>query len=202
MIKSGYLLGFLTLFLTSFIGTIMAEEENNSLILAGGCFWCMETAFDKVPGVLITESGYSGGEAQNPTYEQVSSGTTGHYEVIKVTFDPKITTKEALLEVFWENIDPMNPDGQFCDIGPQYQTAILYQSEEERLLAEKSKGERAALLKKSIYTKIVPNKHYTRAEEHHQDFYKKSPLRYNSYRLACGRDKRLKEIKEEIFGEK
>jgi peptide-methionine (S)-S-oxide reductase len=163
---------------------------------AGGCFWCMEPPFDKVPGVISTTSGYTGGKTVNPTYHEVSSGTTGHAEALQVVYDPKKVTYEQLLEVFWVNIDPTVKDRQFCDGGNQYRTSIFYNDEEQRKAAEASK---AALMKskpfkEDIVTPIVMAGPFYPAEEYHQDYYIKNPVRYNLYRTGCGRDARLKEL--------
>lgn len=163
---------------------------------AGGCFWCMEPPYDKLPGVMSTTSGYMGGKTKNPTYEQVSTGRTGHAEVVQVIYDPKVVGYDKLLEVFWRNVDPTQRDAQFCDHGSQYRTAIFYHDEEQRRLAEAS---RAALVKKKpfkgeIVTEVAQAGEFYPAEEYHQDFYKKSPGRYKFYRAGCGRDARLKEL--------
>ena len=163
---------------------------------AGGCFWCMEEAFDPIPGVLSTVSGYMGGKTKNPTYEQVSTGRTGHAEVIQVEYDPKRVTYEKLLEAFWRNIDPTQRDGQFCDHGSQYRSGIFYHDEEQRRLAEAS---RAALLKNKpfkgeIVTEVSPAAQFYPAEDYHQDYYKKNPVRYKFYKTGCGRAARLKEL--------
>jgi len=169
---------------------------------AGGCFWCMEGPFDHVPGVLSTTSGYTGGSLKNPSYEQVSSGTTGHAESVQVVYDPKKVSYAQLLEVFWHNVDPTDGGGQFCDRGNQYRTAIFVHDEEQRRLAEQSKKdlEASGRLKRPIVTQIVPAGEFYPAEEHHQDFYKKNPVRYRFYRTNCGRDQRLKELWGEAAG--
>ena len=166
-----------------------------SAIFAGGCFWCVEADFDKVPGVIATESGYAGGQLQNPTYEQVSAGGTGHAEAVRVTYDPAKVTYEKLLDFFWHHVDPTVKDRQFCDIGNQYRTAILYQDDTQRNAAQASK----AALEKSrrlphIYTEIAPAGMFYPAEEYHQDYYKKNPIRYKFYRTSCGRDGRIGEV--------
>ena len=163
---------------------------------AGGCFWCMEPPFDKLPGVISTTAGYTGGHTRNPTYEQVSSGQTGHAEAVEVEYDPKRISYENLLDVFWHNIDPTQRDGQFCDHGSQYRTAIFYHDDEQKRLAEASK---AALVKNKpfkgeIVTEITRATEFYRAEDYHQDFYRKNPIRYKFYRTGCGRDARLKEL--------
>jgi len=164
--------------------------------LAGGCFWCVEAPFDKVPGVVSTTSGYAGGRAKNPSYEQVSGGSTGHAEVVQVAYDPARVSYEQLLEVFWRNVDPTDPGGQFCDRGNQYRTAIFYEGDGQKRAAEESKRalEASGRLKKPIVTGIVPLEAFYPAEDYHQDFYRKSPVRYTTYRAGCGRDRRLKEL--------
>ena len=161
---------------------------------AGGCFWCMETAFEGKPGVKTVISGYTGGFKDNPTYEEVSSGGTGHAESVQVTYDPRVTTYAKLLDIYWHNIDPTQADGQFCDHGNQYRSAIFYGSEAEKLAAEASRRTVAAQLKKPVVTQIVAATRFYPAEDYHQDFYKKNPLRYRTYRLGCGRDARLKQL--------
>ncbi|MBM3262582.1 MAG: peptide-methionine (S)-S-oxide reductase MsrA [candidate division Zixibacteria bacterium] len=162
---------------------------------AGGCFWCMEPPFDKLDGVISTTSGYIGGKVKNPTYEQVSKGGTGHAEAVQIVYDPRKVTFQQLLDVFWHNVDPTVKDGQFCDWGNQYRTAIFYHDETQKQLAESS---RKSLLSsgriKNIETEIVMASPFYPAEEYHQDYYKKNPLRYKLYRYNCGRDKRLEEI--------
>jgi peptide-methionine (S)-S-oxide reductase len=163
---------------------------------AGGCFWCMEPPFEKLDGVSAVVSGYSGGFKKNPTYEEVSAGKTGHAEAVQITFDPSKISYARLLEIFWHNIDPTAPNRQFCDWGSQYRSAIFYHNEEQKALAEKSKQELELMpaFNGKIVTEIVPLKEFYRAEEYHQDFYKKNPTRYHQYREGCGRDKRLREL--------
>ena len=163
---------------------------------AGGCFWCMEPPYDKLTGVISTTSGYMGGKVKNPTYEAVTTGTTGHTEVVQVEYDPSKVTYAQLLEVFWRNIDPTQKDGQFCDQGSQYRTGIFYHNDEQKKLAEASK---AALVKNKpfkgdIVTEVTAAPEFYRAEEYHQDFYKKNPQRYKLYRTGCGRDARLQAL--------
>jgi peptide-methionine (S)-S-oxide reductase len=169
--------------------------QTASAIFAGGCFWCVEADFDKVPGVVATESGYAGGKLQNPTYEQVSAGGTGHAEAVRVTYDPAKVSYEKLLDFFWHHVDPTVKDRQFCDTGNQYRTAILYQDDAQRIVAQASK----AALEKSgrlphVYTEIAPAGTFYPAEEYHQDYYKKNPIRYKFYRTSCGRDARIGEV--------
>ncbi len=161
---------------------------------AGGCFWCTESDFDHVPGVISTTSGYTGGKLANPTYHQVSDGGTGHAEAVDVIYDPKKVTYEQLLTYYWHHVDPTVKDRQFCDHGNQYRTAIFVHNDEERKLAEESKKKVAAELKQPIYTEIVQAGVFYPAEEYHQDFYKKNPTKYKFYRWNCGRDQRLEQL--------
>lgn len=165
-------------------------------IFAGGCFWCMEPPFDKLDGVTATISGYTGGVKPNPTYEQVSAGTTGHLEVVRVEYDPARVTYERLLEVFWRNIDPLDAHGQFCDKGEQYLSAIFVADDQQRTAAEASKAalERSGKLPGPIVTRILPAAPFYPAEEYHQDYYRKNPLKYSYYRWGCGRDARLERL--------
>ena len=163
---------------------------------AGGCFWCMEPPYDKLDGVIATISGYIGGKKLNPTYQEVSAGTTGHAEAVEVEYDPKKVSYEKLLDVFWHNIDPTQKDAQFCDHGTQYRSAIFVHNDEQKKLADASK---AALMKSKpfkgdIVTEIVPATTFYPAEDYHQDYYMKNPVRYKLYRTGCGRDARLKEV--------
>lgn len=180
----------------------LSEDQYKTATFAGGCFWCMESAFDKIDGVLSTTSGYTGGEEKNPTYEEVSSGFTGHAESIQVLYDPAKVDYRELLQVFWHNIDPVAVNRQFCDTGRQYRSAIFFHDEEQRLLAEASRSEleSSGRFKKKIATQIVAAGEFWPAEEYHQDYYKKNPIRYKFYRFTCGRDKRLKEIWGEDAG--
>jgi peptide-methionine (S)-S-oxide reductase len=163
---------------------------------AGGCFWCMEPPFDELPGVISTTSGYIGGHKVNPTYAEVSAGKTGHAEAVQVLFDPAQITYAKLLEVFWHNVDPTTANRQFCDVGSQYRTAIFYHSDEQQRLAEASKKalELSGQLPRPIVTEIVAAAEFYPAEEYHQDYYQKNPLRYKFYRYSCGRDQILKEL--------
>jgi len=163
---------------------------------AGGCFWCMEPPFDELVGVISTTSGYTGGKEKNPTYEEVSSGSTGHAEAVQVVYDSTQISYAQLLEVFWRNIDPLVSNRQFCDTGSQYRTAIFYHDEEQQRLAEASKQKLEQLKKfdRPIVTEIVAASEFYKAEEYHQDFYKKNSLHYKTYRAGCGRDRRLKEL--------
>jgi len=179
-----------------------APPNRATATFAGGCFWCEETAFVDVPGVISVTSGYTGGTVPNPTYEQVSAGVTGHAESVQVVYDPTKITYEKLLDVFWHNIDPTQGNGQFCDHGYQYRAAIFYADEAQHRAAEESKRklEEQPRFKGRIYTQIVPAGPFYRAEEYHQQYYKKNPLRYQTYREGCGRDARLKAIWGEAAG--
>jgi peptide-methionine (S)-S-oxide reductase len=169
-------------------------QERRTIILAGGCFWCMEPPFEKVPGVYGVRSGYTSGRVPNPTYEQVSAGTTGHTEAVEIAFDPRRVTYEQLLDLFWHNIDPLTANAQFCDHGSQYRAGIYPKSPEERAAAEASKAEIARKLGKPVVTEIVDATTFYPAEEYHQDYYKKNPVRYKFYRGGCGRDGRLAQL--------
>jgi peptide-methionine (S)-S-oxide reductase len=173
-----------------------AEPHLETATFAGGCFWCMEPPFDALPGVVSVTSGYTGGHRPNPTYETVSAGGTGHAEAVQVRFDPARVSYERLLQVFWRNIDPLAKDRQFCDSGTQYRSAIFYHSADQRQLAEASKQalEKEPRFTGRIVTPIVAAATFYPAEEYHQKFYRKNPLRYKYYRTGCGRDRRLKEL--------
>ena len=162
---------------------------------AGGCFWCVEADFDKVPGVRSTTSGYTGGKVANPTYNQVSAGGTGHTEAVEIAFDPSKVSYQKLLDVFWRNHDPLAKDRQFCDRGDQYRPAIFYHDEEQRQLAEASKkAVQEKFAPRVVQTEIVKAGTFTKAEDYHQDYYEKNPVRYKFYRFNCGRDQRLEEL--------
>jgi peptide-methionine (S)-S-oxide reductase len=163
---------------------------------AGGCFWCMEHPFDELPGVVSVTSGYTGGHKKNPTYEEVSAGGTGHAESVQVIYDASKISYQKLLDTYWHNIDPTVKDRQFCDVGNQYRSAIFYHNDEQRLLAIRSKKalEMSKPFKGPIATEIVQATEFYPAEEYHQHYYKKNPIRYRFYRNGCGRDKRLKEL--------
>ena len=162
---------------------------------AGGCFWCVESDFDHVPGVTETISGYTGGTVANPTYEQVSAGGTGHAESVEVYYDPRKVTYAQLLDYFWHHHDPLAKDRQFCDSGHQYRAAIFYHDEEQRKLAEESKkAVQAKFAPRVVQTEIVKAGPFYKAEDYHQDYYEKNPIRYKFYRFNCGRDQRLEEL--------
>jgi peptide-methionine (S)-S-oxide reductase len=169
-------------------------QERARATFAGGCFWCMEPPFDKLDGVVSTTSGYTGGHKANPTYAEVSAGTTGHAEAVEIVYDPRKVTYARLLEVFWRNVDPTTPDRQFCDVGSQYRAAIFFHDETQRRLAEESKQVVAQRLQQPVVTQVVPAVTFYVAEEYHQDFYRKNPIRYKFYRTGCGRDRRLEQL--------
>lgn len=164
-------------------------------IFAGGCFWCIEPPYDNLRGVISTTSGYTGGTLENPTYEQVSSGNTGHTEVVEVVFDPEMVNYDTLLEIFWRNIDPLDGGGQFCDRGSQYRSAIFYLDEAQKEAAEASlKALRSKRFSDPIRTEVVMATEFYPAEEYHQNYYQRNPLRYKYYRWGCGRDSRLEAL--------
>jgi peptide-methionine (S)-S-oxide reductase len=165
-------------------------------VFAGGCFWCMEEVFENVDGVVSVVSGYMGGTLANPSYEQVSAGDTGHAESVEVLYDPAKVTYAKLLEAFWRNVDPITPNAQFCDHGSQYRAAIFYLDEEQKRQAEQSKAaiEEAKRFHEPIVTQIVKADRFYPAEEYHQDFYKRNPIRYKFYKYSCGRAQRLEAL--------
>ena len=181
-----------------------APSATAKAIFAGGCFWCMEPPFDKLDGVFSTTSGYIGGPKRNPTYEEVSRGITGHTEAVEIAYDPKRITYKQLLEVFWKNIDPVVKDAQFCDHGPMYRSGIFWLDDEQKKLADESKAAltkgqafgsaRPAGFKGGVVTEVTKATQFWPAEEYHQDYYTKNPIRYTYYRNSCGRDARLKEL--------
>ena len=169
---------------------------------AGGCFWCMEAPFDKLPGVISTISGYIGGSVKNPTYEQVSTGRTGHTEAVQIEYDPSKVSYEKLVEVFWMNIDPTVKNAQFCDHGSQYRSGIFYHDDAQRKIAEASRAalEKSKPFKQPIVSEITRASQFYPAEDYHQDYYLKNPVRYTLYRNGCGRDARLKELWGKVPG--
>jgi peptide-methionine (S)-S-oxide reductase len=168
-------------------------------IFAGGCFWCVEADFDKVAGVISTTSGYLNGKTKNPTYREVSGGGSGHVEAVEIVYDPAKVSFTKLLDVFWRNIDPLVKDKQFCDTGDMYRTGIYYLDDEQKKLAEESKAKVVAkFAPRMVYTEIVKADTFYKAEDYHQDYYKKNESRYNFYRWNCGRDQRL----EALWGKK
>jgi peptide-methionine (S)-S-oxide reductase len=177
-------------------GQESAKPATATAIFAGGCFWCMEPPFDALPGVISTTSGYTAGHTVDPTYQSTSSGKTGHTEAVKIVYDPYKVSYEKLLHVFWRNHDPLTANAQFCDRGSQYRAGIYFGSEEERKLAEASKAEleKSGRFQSKITTEIVAQTAFYDAEDYHQDYYQKNPIRYKIYRTGCGRDRRLNEL--------
>jgi peptide-methionine (S)-S-oxide reductase len=173
-----------------------ADRNLAKATFAGGCFWCMEPPFDKLDGVVSTTSGYIGGATKQPTYQEVSSGSTGHAEAVQIVYDPKKVSYEKLLEVFWHNVDPTVRDRQFCDHGTQYRSSIFFHDAEQKRLAEASKAALAKSkpFKAEVVTPIVAAGDFWPAEDYHQDYYMKNPVRYKLYRGGCGRDARLEEL--------
>jgi peptide-methionine (S)-S-oxide reductase len=179
-------------------GALAQTPERATATFAGGCFWCTESDFDKVPGVISTTSGYTGGTVANPTYTQVSSGGTGHAEAVEVVYDPRKVDYQRLVEYFFHSIDPTVRNRQFCDVGDQYRTAIFVHNAEERRVAEVAKAKAQEALKQPVYTQIADAAPFYVAEDYHQDFYLKNPVKYKFYRWNCGRDQRL----EQLWGKK
>jgi len=172
----------------------MAEPQMKTATFAGGCFWCMEAEFEGIPGVSKVVSGYTGGTVKNPTYEQVSSGDTGHVESIEVTYDPAKVTFQHLVNIFWENVDPTDQYGQFCDKGSQYRAGIFYHDDEQGKIAEASREKVKAMFTQPIATVIRPATEFYPAEDYHQAYYIKNKERYKMYRTGCGRDDRLGDL--------
>jgi peptide-methionine (S)-S-oxide reductase len=179
---------------------VKPTSKSSTAIFAGGCFWCMEKPFDQLPGVSATISGYSGGSVVKPTYNQVSGGSTGHREVVQVTYDPAKVTYETLLSVFWHNVDPLDSKGQFCDKGSQYTSAVFVADEAQRKAADASKQalDRSKQFKTPIVTAIIPAAPFYAAEDYHQNYYQTNSSKYQFYRFGCGRDRRL----EQLWGDK
>ena len=177
-----------------------AQAKETTAIFAGGCFWCIEKDLEYVEGVIDVISGYTGGSAEQANYKQVSAGGTGHYEAVQVTYDSKIISYKQLLKEFWRGIDPHDPKGQFCDKGKQYRAAIFYKDEDERRLSTSSKQTLidSGQLKETIVTEILKSSEFYPAEEYHQNYYKKNPMRYKFYRTRCGRDNRTQKVWENI----
>ena len=184
----------LILFIILFFSSASYSQDKKYAYFAGGCFWCMEAAFEKIDGVTDVVSGYSGGTKANPTYEEVLRGRTGHIETVKITYDPKIISYLELLKNFWINIDPYDGKGQFCDKGNSYTSVIFYQNNEENKLIDQSINEMKLLNRKKIKTAFVEFKNFYPAEDYHQNYYKENATHYYSYLLGCGRPARLKEI--------
>ena len=187
----------LSLTLTLTLAASAFAQKTEKATFAGGCFWCMEEALDAANGVRLSLSGYIGGKVKNPTYEQVSAGGTGHTEAVEVTYDPAKVSYAQLLDLFWKNIDPTAGDRQFCDVGDQYRPAIFYHNAEQKRLAEESRKKVAERFKK-VEVEIAPATEFYVAEEYHQDYYMKNPLRYKYYKFSCGRAQTL----ERLWGKK
>ncbi|MGH7209472.1 MAG: peptide-methionine (S)-S-oxide reductase MsrA [Nitrospiraceae bacterium] len=177
-------------------GHVASDRQLGKATFAGGCFWCMEEVFERVAGVVSATSGYTGGHQRNPTYEEVSAGGTGHAESVEVVYDPAKVTYSKLLEFYWRNIDPTDPQGQFCDKGTQYRSAIFYHDETQKRLAEESRKavEKSKPFRGPLLTEIVPASQFYPAEEYHQNFSQKNPLRYKLYKYNCGRAQRLQQL--------
>jgi peptide-methionine (S)-S-oxide reductase len=174
-----------------------ASPETAKATFAGGCFWCMEGPFEKLPGVLSVTSGYTGGQKKNPTYDEVSAGGTGHTEAVEIVYEPAKISYEKLLQVFWVNIDPLQANAQFCDHGTQYRSGIYYLNEEQKaaaLASKKALEDTGRFKTRPIVTEILAAGPFYAAEEYHQDYYKRNPIQYATYRMGCGRDRRLKEL--------
>jgi len=173
-----------------------AEPGRKTAIFAGGCFWCMEHPFDEIDGVISVTSGYTGGSKNHPTYQEVSSGTTGHAEAVQVIYEPAKVSYQKLVDVFWHNVDPLTPNAQFCDHGTQYRSAIFYLDDEQKHVAEASKEAltKSGKFDKPIVTQIVAASTFWPAEDYHQHYYKTNPVRYKFYRYNCGRDQRLEQL--------
>jgi len=174
--------------------TPSGAENLETAVFAGGCFWCVEEAFDKVEGVVETVSGYTGGTVPNPSYEQVSAGGTGHFEAVRVRYNPAAVSYDALLDAFWRNVDPFDAGGQFCDRGDSYRSAIFVETEAQERLAEESKQAVADRFGRAVATEILPAGAFYPAEDYHQNYYEKNPLLYKFYKWNCGRAQRLEEI--------
>ena len=184
------------LLFTVSLNTFAIDSRTETATFAGGCFWCMEPPYDKLDGVLSTTSGYTGGHQTDPTYKQVSAGTTGHTEAVRIVYDPQKISYQQLLDVFWKNIDPTTPDRQFCDTGSQYRSGIFYHDDTQKQAAEESlrKLKQTKPFPEPVVTEITAAGAFYPAEDYHQDYYQKNPLRYKYYRFACGRDKRLEQL--------
>ncbi|WP_029058455.1 peptide-methionine (S)-S-oxide reductase MsrA [Stappia stellulata] len=185
---------FLATAVTAAMPTPAAAADEQTAIFAGGCFWCVESDFDKIPGVLQTVSGYTGGTLDNPTYEAVTKGGTGHYEAVRITFDADTVSYAELVAALFRSVDPTDAGGQFCDRGPSYRTAIFATDDDQRRVAERAKAQAADRLDTEIVTPVLDAATFYPAEAYHQDFYEKSPTRYTYYRWSCGRDETVKRV--------
>jgi peptide-methionine (S)-S-oxide reductase len=189
-----YLFAFIASLFAAAPAQVQAQGARAEAVFAGGCFWCTESDFDKMAGVISTTSGFAGGKIANPTYEQVSAGDTGHIEAVRVVYDPRRISYSTLAQRFFRTVDPLDSGGQFCDRGYHYRSAIFVADAAQRRAAEAAKAQAAAALKKPIVTLIQPATKFYPAEDYHQDYYKKNPVRYRYYRFSCGRDARLKKV--------
>jgi peptide-methionine (S)-S-oxide reductase len=176
------------------VGNAHAADNYKTAVFAGGCFWSMETAFDDVKGVVSTKTGFSGGKVENPSYERVSMGDTGHREAVQVTYDPSVISYAGLLDIYWHSIDPTDDRGQFCDHGSEYRSAVFYGSDDEKKLVDSSKDKVAKELGKPVATDVIAAMPFYPAEEYHQQYHKKNPVAYGAYRSGCGRDNSLRAI--------
>ena len=174
----------------------MSGSKVETAILAGGCFWCVESDFEKLDGVIEAISGYTGGQLENPSYKQVSSGRSGHIESVKVRYDASKISYGEILDYFWRHVDPTRDDGQFCDRGPQYRPAVFYQDEQQhqQAIASQQRIEHTKPFKEALKVELIPASTFYPAEEYHQDYYQKNPLRYTFYRYNCGRDARVEQL--------
>jgi peptide-methionine (S)-S-oxide reductase len=189
------LLALLLLIASTSVAWSQTAQQRAVATFAGGCFWCVEADFDKVEGVISTTSGYTGGKEANPSYGQVSSGRTGHTEAVEIVYDPAKVSYEKLLDVFWRNHDPLAKDRQFCDKGAQYRAGIFFHNDEQRKLAEATRKKVAAkFAPRQVHTEVTAASEFYAAEDYHQDYYTKNPLRYRFYRHNCGRDQRLEDL--------
>ncbi|QUX93213.1 peptide-methionine (S)-S-oxide reductase [Marinomonas sp. A3A] len=177
-----------------------SQAAPQTMIVAGGCFWCVESDFELVQGVSDVISGYTGGHTENPTYKQVSSGKTGHFEAVEIHFDDDVVSLKALADYYWKTIDPTDAEGQFCDKGSPYKTAMFYQNDQQKAVFEASlaKIKETKPFKKDVVTEIIPATPFYPAEEYHQSYYTKNPIRYAYYRASCGRDNRIESLWGEI----
>ncbi len=188
------------LLVSSLLNTTLVAAKSDTIIVAGGCFWCVESDFEQLDGVEGAISGYINGNTENPTYREVASKRTGHYEAVEIRFDPEKISAQELIDFFWKTIDPTNPNGQFCDYGSPYKTALFYQNDQQKELFEGSlkSVSKSKPFKEPIVTEILSAKTFYPAEDYHQDYYVKNPIRYTLYRKSCGRDKRIKELWGEV----
>ena len=193
---SRWFLVVLLILVVAAVGSASRAGEQAKAVFAGGCFWSMELAFEKVEGVVSVTSGFMGGAKPKPTYEDVSAGGTGHAESVEVVYDPAKVSYQTLLDHYWKNVDPLTPNAQFCDYGPQYRTVIFYGNEEEKRQAEASKRslQQSGRFKAPIVTRIESASQFYPAEDYHQDFAARNPARYNHYKFACGRAQRLEQL--------